>query len=91
MNKETGKQDIPGMGSFPCLFKKAAYAAMNFCACTNPSNQHHSVNRSPSDSLSPAHSIRGSAISGGLLHEPVYLNQRGIGQLAGFHISSSDR
>ena len=21
------------MGSFPCLFKKAAYEAMNFCAC----------------------------------------------------------
>lgn len=25
---------IPGMGSFPCLFKKAEYASMNFCACT---------------------------------------------------------
>lgn len=23
---------IPGIGSFPCLFKKAAYASMNFCA-----------------------------------------------------------
>lgn len=23
---------IPGIGSFPCLFKKAEYASMNFCA-----------------------------------------------------------
>lgn len=24
--------DVPGMGNFPCLFKKAAYALMNCCA-----------------------------------------------------------
>ena len=45
---------VPGMGSFPCLFKKAAYAVMNFCACNTPSNQHHSVIRGLSDPLAPA-------------------------------------
>lgn len=45
---------VPGIGSFPCLFKKAEYALMNFCAWITTSNQHHSVNRSHSDSLAPA-------------------------------------
>lgn len=31
-----GCNDEPGIGSFPCLFKKAEYAMMNFCACLLP-------------------------------------------------------
>jgi hypothetical protein len=46
--------NIPGIGSLPCLFKKAEYATMNFCACITNPNQHHSVNESHSDSLAPA-------------------------------------
>lgn len=26
------RRDVPGIGSFPCRFKKAEYATMNFCA-----------------------------------------------------------
>ena len=26
---------VPGIGSFPCRFKKAEYATMNFCACSH--------------------------------------------------------
>lgn len=29
-------KSIPGIGSFPCLFKKAEYASMNFCAWNHP-------------------------------------------------------
>ena len=26
------RRDVPGIGSFPCRFKKAEYATINFCA-----------------------------------------------------------
>src|SRR5258706_889415 len=64
---------IPGIGSFPCLFRNAAYALMNFCACTNQSNQHHSVVRSHCDSLAPALLIAPSRVPSRLRFRNVWL------------------
>lgn len=52
--KDTLNRNIPGIGSFPCLFKKAAYASMNFCAWITTIESAKFRQRRSYDPLTPA-------------------------------------